>query len=82
MLHPSLVLENEDLGVEPSKNRTFDIDELVKKFNSDADGNDSPNTAFAEGVLANLADDETTECPICFDVMETPTIIPGCAHQW
>ncbi|KXN90093.1 DNA repair protein RAD5 [Leucoagaricus sp. SymC.cos] len=82
VLHPNLVLENEDLGKPGfSKSRTLDVDDLVKQFNSDSGDNNSPNAAFAEGVLANLADEETTECPICFDVMQIPTIIPECAHQ-
>lgn len=84
MLHPSLVLEDgESSDAGSSGSRTVNVDELIKKFNLNNDGGDSPNAAaFAEGVLTNLADDETSECPICFDVMEIPTIIPGCAHQW
>lgn len=83
MLHPNLVLEKEGTENEgSSRSQTFNLEDLVKKLNSDVDGGDTPNVAFAEGVLANLADEETSECPICFDIMQIPTIIPGCAHQW
>jgi DNA repair protein RAD5 len=83
VLHPNLVLEKEGTENEgSSRSQTFNLEDLVKKLNSDVDGGDTPNVAFAEGVLANLADEETSECPICFDIMQIPTIIPGCAHQW
>lgn len=82
VLHPSLVLENEEAGhSRSSKNKNLGIDDLVQQFNSEPDGSGSPNPTFAEGVLANLADEEALECPICFDVMQIPTIIPGCVHQ-
>jgi DNA repair protein RAD5 len=83
VLHPGLVLEKEEAGDSgSSKSKNFDIDDLIRKFNTDPDGGHNPTAVFAEGVLANLADDDASECPICFDVMQIPTIIPGCAHQW
>ncbi|KAJ3570626.1 hypothetical protein NP233_g4279 [Leucocoprinus birnbaumii] len=82
VLHPNLVLKNEESGKpSTSEKNNLAIDDLAKQLNSDADGSGSPNNAFAEEVLANLGDDEASECPICFDVMQIPTIIPGCAHQ-
>jgi DNA repair protein RAD5 len=84
VLHPSLVIQREDAdggsSTQPLDNSTLSLEDLVKNFANDDSG--GSNAAFAEGVLANLADEDVTECPICFDVMEMPTMILGCAHQW
>ncbi|KAI3622763.1 dna repair protein rad5 [Moniliophthora roreri] len=80
VLHPSLVLEEEGgRALSPAGDGTIDINDLIKKFAEDQDG-DATNT-FAETVLANLHEDDTKECPICLDVMETPMVIPECMHQ-
>jgi DNA repair protein RAD5 len=84
VLHPSLAIEKEDSSgdsnAQPLDNPTVNLEDLVKNFTNDDSG--APQAVFAEGVLANLADEDITECPICFDVMEMPTMILGCAHQW
>ncbi|KAK7058564.1 DNA helicase rad5 [Paramarasmius palmivorus] len=80
VLHPSLVLEEEgERALSPAGDGTVDVNDLIKKFAEDQDG-DASNT-FAETVLANLHEDETAECPICLDVMDTPMVIPECMHQ-
>ncbi|EKM83939.1 hypothetical protein AGABI1DRAFT_67033 [Agaricus bisporus var. burnettii JB137-S8] len=83
VLHPDLVLEKEDSNgssnAQPLDNPAINLEDLVKNLTSNSNG--GSNVAFAEGVLANLADEDITECPICFDVMEVPTMILGCAHQ-
>lgn len=84
VLHPDLVLEKEDSNsgsnAQSLDNPAINLEDLVKNLTSNSNG--GSNAAFAEGVLANLADEDITECPICFDVMEVPTMILGCAHQW
>ena len=59
-----------------------DIDAMIKQFaREDCTSVSNRDGAFAEGVLNNLADNDT-ECPICLDVMQSPMIIPACMHQW
>ena len=74
------MLSSDDEGVKSNSKGAIDVDALVKQF---GEGSDSANDnkVFAEGVLANLEGEEGQECPICFDVMDTPTIIPNCLHQ-
>ena len=82
VLHPSLVLST--LGEEKIKSSNgglVDIDAMIKSF-ADGDGSHGASNAYAEDVLNSLGQDETAECPICFDVMQSPMIIPGCLHQW
>ncbi|KAL0575237.1 DNA helicase rad5 [Marasmius crinis-equi] len=83
VLHPSLVLEEEGgRALSPTKDSTVDVNELIKKFSEEQDGEEGEtSTTFAETVLANLHEDETAECPICLDVMDTPMVIPECMHQ-
>lgn len=81
VLHPNLVLENEEIGhLGHLKNKGPNISDIVNKINSGS--GDSPNAAFAEVILANLAKEDASECPVCFDIMKIPTIMPECAHQW
>ena len=81
VLHPNLVLENEETGhLGHLKNKGPNISDLVNKISSGS--GDSPNAAFAEVILANLAKEDAPECPVCFDIMKIPTIMPECAHQW
>ena len=83
VLHPHLVLSADDeRALSPAGDGVVDVDDLIQRFaESESNGDGSKNT-FAEEVLANLKDTEASECPICFDVMETPMIIPECMHQW
>ena len=83
VLHPHLVLSPNE-GVAPkasSGNGAIDVKDLIQKF-SEGENAVGDNKVYAEGVLANLAQEEGAECPICFDVMETPAIMPDCMHQW
>ncbi|RDX51210.1 hypothetical protein OH76DRAFT_1347561 [Lentinus brumalis] len=82
VLHPNLVLSSNE-GVAPkaaSGNGVIDVKDLIQKF-SEGENAVGDNKVYAEGVLANLAQEENAECPICFDVMETPAILPDCMHQ-
>ena len=59
----------------------IDVKELIQRF-GEGENVVSDSKVYAESVLANLGQEENAECPICFDVMETPTILPECMHQW
>ena len=66
---------------------TVDIDAMIKNFTSaNGDNGEGPSSGpsqlYATEVLKNIGQDEAAECPICFDVMQYPMIIPGCLHQW
>ncbi|GLB43501.1 putative HIRAN domain containing protein [Lyophyllum shimeji] len=81
VLHPSLVLTADDeRTLSPDGEGSIDVNDLIRRF-TDAETAGGGKNTFAEEVLANLADAEAEECPICLDVMETPMIIPGCMHQ-
>jgi DNA repair protein RAD5 len=76
VLHPSLVteaIEDDTDGV---------VGQPVARFDEDSDGMVIEQDTFAKGVMADLAANANTECPICLDVSETPVLIPGCLHQW
>ena len=84
VLHPNLVLSSNN-GDRAEKASTssgaIDIKELIQRF-GEGENVVSDSKVYAESVLANLGQEENVECPICFDVMETPTILPECMHQW
>ncbi|KAI0828919.1 SNF2 family N-terminal domain-containing protein [Trametes gibbosa] len=82
VLHPNLVLSASDDAVAkaPTGSGAIDVNELIQRFGR-GDNTAGDSKVYAEGVLANLGQEEGAECPICFDVMETPTILPDCMHQ-
>ncbi|OSX66957.1 hypothetical protein POSPLADRAFT_1175676 [Postia placenta MAD-698-R-SB12] len=80
VLHPNLVLTTASDLKQPSGDGEVNVQTLIKRF-GEGDDSAGDNKVFAEGVLANLDEEEERECPICFDVMDTPTIIPNCMHQ-
>ncbi|OBZ79900.1 DNA repair protein RAD5 [Grifola frondosa] len=81
VLHPNLVLSShtEASGGKPSGS-SVDVKELIKRFEN-GENTAEDNKVYAEGVLANLGQEDDAECPICFDVMDAPVIIPNCMHQ-
>jgi DNA repair protein RAD5 len=83
VLHPNLVLTPDDeRALSPAGDAAVDVNDMIRRFADSASSGEGEKNSFAEEVLANLADTEASECPICFDVMETPMFIPGCMHQW
>ncbi|KAI0334349.1 hypothetical protein GY45DRAFT_1318351 [Cubamyces sp. BRFM 1775] len=82
VLHPNLVLaSNETVASKaPSSGAAVNVNELIERFGK-GENTAGDSKVYAEGVLANLGQEEDAECPICFDVMETPTILPDCMHQ-
>ncbi|KAG2155681.1 SNF2 family N-terminal domain-containing protein [Suillus clintonianus] len=84
VLHPDLVADTSD-GTETkpsghSKDGAIDVDTLMNDI-SEHDVSSSSKAAYAENVLANLDTSSDSECPICLDVMQIPSIIPPCMHQ-
>ncbi|PIL31409.1 hypothetical protein GSI_06110 [Ganoderma sinense ZZ0214-1] len=83
VLHPNLVLSSSNSGraeKSSANSGTIDVKELIQRF-GEGENVVSDSKVYAESVLANLGQEEDAECPICFDVMETPTILPECMHQ-
>ncbi|EMD42287.1 hypothetical protein CERSUDRAFT_79878 [Gelatoporia subvermispora B] len=80
VLHPNLVMSRDDGGSREPSVGLIDVNDLIERF-SKGEGTNGDANKFAEQVLANLGDDDETECPICFDVMSEPMLIPQCAHK-
>lgn len=82
VLHPNLVLTADDeRALSPAGDGKVDVNELIKQFVQDeSSSSGSPNT-FAENALVNIAHDDAMECPICFDVIDSPMVVPNCMHQ-
>lgn len=81
VLHPNLVLTSDDKrALSPNGDGAVDVNDMIQRFAADSEAGNK--NSFAEEVLANLADAEVSECPICLDAMEIPMIIPECMHQW
>ncbi|KAI0363760.1 hypothetical protein BV20DRAFT_957615 [Pilatotrama ljubarskyi] len=81
VLHPNLVLSGDGAAPKaPAGSGAIDVDELIQRFGK-GENTTGDSKVYAEGVLANLGQEENAECPICFDVMETPVILPDCMHQ-
>lgn len=79
MLHPSLVLSQDDQSTpNESSSKFVDVDEIIKQF---AAYGEADNGTYAQSVLNNLSIKEDEECPICMDVMQEPVLIPACAHK-
>ena len=83
VLHPNLVLGHEDESgrLSSSRNALVNVDDLIKDFTAGEPTEGSKNV-FAENFLTNIEKDDGQECPICFDIMQAPMIIPKCLHQW
>lgn len=80
MLHPNLVISAREESVDRN-GEGVDVEALIKRF-EEGDTSSEDTNVFAEQVLANLAQKDDAECPICFDVMDIPVLIPVCMHQW
>ncbi|OCH95686.1 hypothetical protein OBBRIDRAFT_871170 [Obba rivulosa] len=80
VLHPNLVLTSDEGSSKETSTGVIDVNDLIERF-SKGEGTDGDTNVFAEKVLANLGEEADMECPICFDVMSEPVIIPNCMHQ-
>ncbi|TFY55395.1 hypothetical protein EVG20_g9332 [Dentipellis fragilis] len=94
VLHPSLVLSEDEQAEVPSGDGRVDVNSMIKRFakmedseggSGNGSGSSTPNgNAYAEGVLNNLSSQvkqEADECPICMDVMDLPMMFPECIHR-
>ncbi|KAK0481797.1 P-loop containing nucleoside triphosphate hydrolase protein, partial [Armillaria novae-zelandiae] len=80
VLHPSLVLSHEeDRALSPSGDGFIEIKDILGAFQEDEESSSGSNI-FVQNALANL-DEDTSECPICMDVMEKPMLVPECMHK-
>jgi DNA repair protein RAD5 len=71
--------EDDERALFPEKDGKVDVNDLVKRFVESSPGGSS--STFAEKFLANLNDNNNADCPICFNEMEVPMVIPKCMHQ-
>ncbi|KDQ12067.1 hypothetical protein BOTBODRAFT_57119 [Botryobasidium botryosum FD-172 SS1] len=84
--HPSMVTKPKpsaaDTDGTDDRSGKVDIDNLISQFTKD--GNDG-DTTFAKHVLKGLdsngIDLGDMECPICFEMMEPPVLVPVCMHS-
>ncbi|KAA1467782.1 hypothetical protein DENSPDRAFT_770871 [Dentipellis sp. KUC8613] len=94
VLHPSLVLSEDEQAEVPSGDGRVDVNSMIKRFakmedtergSGSGSGSSTPSgNAYAEGVLNNLGSQvkqEADECPICMDVMDLPMMFPECMHR-
>ncbi|KIL01052.1 hypothetical protein PAXRUDRAFT_128489 [Paxillus rubicundulus Ve08.2h10] len=84
VLHPDLVSDPQDHETKPpagSKNGAIDVDALMDDVTEQNTPDGASTRMFAESVFANLSTADADECPICLDMMDTPTIIPSCMHR-
>lgn len=54
---------------------------MIKQLANSAEGSEESNKAYAQTVLNNLSVKDDEECPICFDVIQEPVLLPLCAHR-
>lgn len=67
-------------ALSPSKDsQPLDVTDMIKHLAED--GNASELSTFTEQFIAGLTGDDNTDCPICFNEIEIPMVIPRCMHQ-
>lgn len=85
VLHPNLVLsrETEESSSGREQDTSLDVDDMIKQFtNKENDASDHSGDNYMQGILCGLRTEVDEECPVCFDVMDCPMLIPGCMHRW
>ncbi|KAF9566925.1 DNA repair protein RAD5 [Agrocybe pediades] len=83
VLHPNLVLTpNDERVMSPEGDGKVSINELVERFAENGPSGEGQTNAFAENFIANLKVEDNADCPICFNEMEVPMVIPKCLHQF
>ena len=79
MLHPNLVMTKDDeRALSPEQDGRVDVNDLIERFTA---GERSSQSTFAEEALSKLASEDSGDCPICFNEMESPMLLPQCMHQ-
>lgn len=74
-----MLTKDDERALSPSGDSQADVNDLIKRFAED--GNTHEPGTFAEQFIAGLTGDDNADCPICFNEIETPMIIPKCMHQ-
>ncbi|PPQ79873.1 hypothetical protein CVT25_002929 [Psilocybe cyanescens] len=85
VLHPNLVISKgeEERSLSPTADGgKVTINQLIQKFAEGDQSGEGSSTAFIEDFVTNLSGDDIAECPICFNEMEIPMVIPRCMHQF
>ncbi|KAJ3518013.1 hypothetical protein NLJ89_g135 [Agrocybe chaxingu] len=82
VLHPTLVLTKDDeRALSPENDGRVDVNDLIKRFVEDGQTTPGGSNEFVENFIANLKGEDNVDCPICFNEMEVPMVVPRCMHQ-
>lgn len=82
VLHPSLVLtKNVERALSPDDGGSVDVNDLIARFAQEGQSADGGPSKFADNFIASLKHEDNADCPICFNEMEAPMVIPKCMHQ-
>ena len=82
VLHPNLVLtKNVERALSPDDGGRVDVNDLIARFAQEGQVADGGPSKFADNFIASLKHDDNADCPICFNEMEAPMVIPKCMHQ-
>lgn len=68
-------------ALSPDDGGRVDVNDLIARFAQEGQSADGGPSKFADSFIASLKDDENADCPICFNEMEAPMVIPKCMHQ-
>ncbi|CAA7268072.1 unnamed protein product [Cyclocybe aegerita] len=83
VLHPTLVLiKDDERALSPEKDGRADVNDLIKRFAEDGQTTPDGSNEFAENFMANLKGEDNADCPIYFNEMEVPMVVPRCMHQF
>jgi DNA repair protein RAD5 len=82
VLHPNLVLtKNDERALSPDDGGKVDVNDLIARFAQEGQSTDGGPSKFADNFIASLKGDDNADCPICFNEMEIPMVLPKCMHQ-
>jgi len=74
-----VLTKDDERALSPSGDSQLNVTDLIKRLAEDGKASESNN--FAEQFIAGLAGDDNADCPICFNEIEIPMVIPKCMHQ-
>jgi len=82
VLHPHLVLtKNDERALSPDDGGKVDVNDLIARFAQEGQSTDGGPNKFADNFMASLNGIDNADCPICFNEMEIPMVLPECMHQ-
>lgn len=59
----------------------IDVRDLIAQFMNGQGEGEASNLEFATNSLSGLQAARDEECPICFEPMDPPMIVPSCMHN-